>query len=192
MNNFSAIATVGMSDVERFVDAEYPAQLGLESPAAWITTDFARRAPLVIEHDVKVDDALYMMKKAHVKAKLVVDAQNRFLGIVSASDLQSHKVLMQATSKSIPRSEITVRDVMTDKAHLHGFAYQELENASIGDVLYTLQELGEQHVLLLDKSMQSLRGMISAADIARALHIPIDITQRAHSFAEVFHVLKSA
>lgn len=192
MNNFSAIPTVAMTDVDHFVDAEYPAQLGLESPAAWITTDFARRAPLVIEHDVRIDDALYMMKKAHVKAKLVVDSGNRFLGIVSASDLQSHKVLMHATNKAIHRNEVTVGDVMVDKAHLHGFAYQELESATIGDVLYTLQELGEQHILLLDKTMNSLRGMISAADIARALHIPIDITQRAYSFAEVFHVLKSA
>ncbi|WKE66846.1 CBS domain-containing protein [Gallaecimonas kandeliae] len=192
MNTFSLIPTIGMADVEHFADAEYPAQLSLESPAAWITTDFARRAPMVIEHDVKIDDALFMMKKAHVKAKLVVDVQNRFLGIVSAGDLQSHKVLMAATNKGIPRNEVTVRDVMTDKSHLHGFAYQELESASIGDVLYTLQELGEQHILLLDKKSNNLRGMISAADIARALHIPLDITQRAHSFAEVFHVLKSA
>lgn len=191
MDSYNRIPTISMANAAQFVDAAQPTQLNLDSPAAWVTTDFTRRAPLVIEEDVKIDDAMYMMKKAHVKAKLVVDAQNRFLGIVGLRDLQSHKVLMAATRRQVPREDVTVHDVMTDKSHLHGFNYNELEGATIGDVLFTLKELGEQHVLLLDKD-HSLRGMISAADIARALHIPLDIAQRAHSFAEVFQVLKSA
>jgi hypothetical protein len=34
-----------------------------------------------------------------------------------------------------------------------------------------------------------LRGMISASDIARALHIPVNILQKAHSFKDIFSII---
>ncbi len=187
--HYHHIDTLSMANSNEVLGIAPAQALTLDSPASLVTTDFSAKAPLVIEPDVTIDQALFMMKKAHVKAKLVVDDQNRFLGIVSLADLHSHKVLMAAEKRDVPRGEVQVGDVMTSKVHLHGLSRRKLESATIGDVVYTLQALGEQHILILEQDGH-IGGMISSSDMARALHIPLNIADKASSFADVFAHLR--
>ena len=50
------------------------------------------------------------------------------------------------------------------------------------------KKLNPEHVLLIDKDQQ-LCGLISATDIARALQVPININEKAHTFKEIFEVV---
>ncbi|WP_234401283.1 CBS domain-containing protein [Pseudoalteromonas sp. T1lg23B] len=180
--------TVKLAGVYNFCDYIDCERLTLDSSAENVVTDFTRRAPQVILKDVDIDHALYMMINGHVRSKLVIDHDDTFLGVVNSRDLTGRKVLSVAQKRSQSRSDLTVEDVMTSKADLHALPYSAIEEAKIGDILETLKEIGQQHVLLVGQD-GGLRGMISASDIAKALHIPVNIFQKAHSFKEIFAII---
>ncbi|GAB3037741.1 CBS domain-containing protein [Bowmanella dokdonensis] len=186
--SFKALKTHSLNNVLQFAASTSAEPLTLESPAWKVVTDFTRRNPQIIDKDVSVDQTLFMMKKGHVKSLLVVDADHQFLGVISFADLTSRKVLMIAAQKGLERQDLCVEDLMVTREHLHGIPYDRILNACIGDVVHTLRTLGEQHILLVDRD-EKIRGLISAADIARALHIPLDIAPKAHSFKDIFDVL---
>lgn len=188
MGDYSRVHTVSLSDVVHLCPQSLNEALDLDSSASYIVTDFANKTPQVIEKDVLIDDALYMMKMGHVRSKLVVDNNDNFLGIVSSSDLVSYKVLHIAQLRNQPRKDLTVENVMVKKDELYAIDFTKVSQISIGQVLETLKDLGNQHVLLIDQQ-KHLRGIISSTDIARALHIPVNINEKAHSFKEIFKVV---
>ncbi|GEK11830.1 MULTISPECIES: CBS domain-containing protein [Pseudoalteromonas] len=187
MGQYKALKTIKLQGEFPLCDHFDSEPLSLDSTALKVVTDFTRRQPQVISKDVDIDHALYMMKNGHVRSKLVVDDDDNFLGVVNCRDLSGRKVLSVAQRKQIPREEVCVEDVMTTKDDLHAVSYDVVAKSTIGDVLETLQQLGLQHVLL--SGADGLRGMISASDIARALHIPVSILQKPTSFKEIFDVI---
>lgn len=188
MGEFKKIDTVELQGVYQFCDHFDSERLDQSSCALKVVTDFTRRVPQVVLKDVDVDHALFMMVNGHVRSKLVVDHDDTFLGVINSRDLTGRKVLTVAQKRNQSRNDLTVEDLMTKKSELRAMPYSLVENAKIGDVLETLKELGQQHVLLIDEEA-GLRGMISASDIARALHIPVNILQTAHSFKDIFEVI---
>ncbi|MBD1582478.1 CBS domain-containing protein [Pseudoalteromonas sp. S16_S37] len=188
MSEFKKMNTVKLENVYSLCDHYDSQPLTLNSSALKVVTDFTRRAPQMILKDVDIDHALFMMVNGHVRSKLVIDHDDTFLGVVNSRDLTGRKVLSTAQKRNQARSDLTVEDVMTSKNDLHALPYSVIREAKIGDVLETLKEIGQQHVLLVSKN-GGLRGMISASDIARALHIPVNIIQKAHSFKEIFAII---
>ena len=88
------------------------------------------------------------------------------------------------------KPDISVADVMTPIGELRAIAYQDLELACIGDVVETLQSEHRQHFLVTEGNADVIRGIFSASDIARRLHIAVDIT-KAPSFSEICHAIVS-
>jgi len=66
-----------------------------------------------------------------------------------------------------------------------------VKKASISDVIDILQDNGEQHCLMIDREKHHIRGVFSASDISRKLHLPIDIQEKS-SFYRVFASALSA
>ncbi|MEJ6473255.1 CBS domain-containing protein [Pseudoalteromonas piscicida] len=187
MGRYNALKTVKLEGTFQLCDHFDSEPLTMDSSALKVVTDFTRRQPQVIAKDVDIDHALYMMKNGHVRSKLVVDEGDNFLGVVNCRDLSGRKVLSVAQRKQISREDVCVEDVMVAKEALYAVPYEIVARSTIGDVLETLQSLGSQHVLLIGN--EGLRGMISAGDIARALHIPVSILQKPTSFKEIFGVV---
>ncbi|PAY00042.1 hypothetical protein CKO50_17340 [Pseudoalteromonas sp. HM-SA03] len=187
MGQYKALKTVKLEGVFQLCDHFDSEPLNMDSSAVKVVTDFTRRQPQVIAKDVDIDHALYMMKNGHVRSKLVVDDDDNFLGVVNCRDLTGRKVLSVAQRKQVSREDVCVEDVMVSKEELYAVPYEMVAKSTIGDVLETLQSLGLQHVLLVGS--EGLRGMISASDIARALHIPVSILQKPTSFKEIFGVV---
>ena len=188
MGEYTKLETVKLEGIYQFCDQFDSQRLELSSDATTVITDFTRRVPQVVLKDVDIDHALYMMVNGHVRSKMVIDHDDTFLGVVNSKDLTGRKVLSIAQQRNQARSDLTVEDLMTRKADLHAMPYAMVQLAKIGDVLETLKDLGHQHVLLVDNE-GVLRGMISASDIARALHIPVNILQKAHSFKDIFSII---
>jgi len=163
--------------------------LNLDSPASTIVTRFDHTRPMALELDVGIDDALLMMKKAHVRSMIVMDGKEQFKGIISVSDLESRKVLTIAQQLGQRRDELTIADVMMPRNKLSGLSIRQIEHSRIGDVLKTLQDVGSQHMLVVNPERHEICGIISASDIARKLQIPVAITERATSFREVVDVM---
>jgi CBS-domain-containing membrane protein len=78
-----------------------------------------------------------------------------------------------------------VADLMTRKRDLMALDLNEVETSSIGDVVNLLKDNSQQHCLVVDDKTHQIRGIFSASDISRKLHLPINIQEQS-SFYRVF------
>ena len=159
--------------------------LSLHSPAMEVFTDFCRQQPLMVEQNTTVDVAREMMRRTHTELFLVIDAQEAFRGVLSQDDLESGKVMQELGQSRLRRTELTVERVMTPRNRLRAIDFREFQLANIGDVLARLQENGEQHILVAETKRPSIRGIVSADGIARRMHAPVVISERALSFSDI-------
>lgn len=190
MSEYKRLPTLPLSDIDTIQQPECETHIDMHSPARHVLTDFTRTRPFMIEQSTPLGTAREMMKRAHVRLKLVIDRDEQFRGLISFTDLLSVKV-MQATEKSrLTPKELTVADVMTPRADLHAIDVQHFNHASIGDVLLTMKTYGDQHVLVVDDRKRCVCGIVSSSDIARALHVPVDISERACSFAQIYQAVR--
>lgn len=156
----------------------------MATPAILFLTDFTRVRPLIIEASVSAIEAKNYMRTTHVRLKLVVDENKKFIGVVSADDLIDRR-LVQKISEGHERETLSVTQFMTPRKDLKAFDIKELSTASIGDVIDALKDSGQQHCLVIDRDHNLIRGIFSASDISRKLHLPIDIQDKS-SFLRVF------
>lgn len=173
--------------VDRLTYPEEDSELTVHSKALSVFTDFKQHQPQVVLYNRKIVDFEKALKKAHVRLKLVIDNDHRFIGVVSLEDLTERRII-QIISEGVPRDELQLSDFMRPRSQLRAFEYHDLENATVGDIINTLKNSGQRHCLVIDKENHEIRGIISASDIARRLQLPIDIADRS-SFVEVFKAL---
>lgn len=152
-------------------------ELTLSSPALAFFTDFTITKPLVIESNVSALDTMQLMKKAHVRLKLVINQNDDLLGIVSADDLIERKIL-QKLEKGDKRTDLSITDFMTPKDKLKVLEYDALEKSNIEQVIQTLKDSGQQHCLVVDSKADLVRGLFSVSDISRKLKVDIDVQDR--------------
>ena len=153
------------------------------SPALSVFTDFKVRRPLILEPDTPAHEAEVFMLSAHVKLKLVVSDGNHFLGVVAMKDLR-HPDFLTRIAAVYNRENLKVVDIMRPRATLDALAYADLELATVGDIINSLQHYAHQHCLVVDKASHRLRGILSVSDIAKKLKIKIEL-QHTSSFAEL-------
>ncbi|PKI02005.1 CBS domain-containing protein [Glaciecola sp. 33A] len=158
------------------------------TPALSILTDFHHNLPRVIGTNVKAIDVEAMMKRAHVRMKLVVDDNNKFVGLIGLQDLSEENVLKKV-NKNTHRDELLVSDFMHPRESLKCFDYEELTNASVSDVLETQRNNHQQHCLVIDRERHQIRGLISARDVARLINRSFDIEKHL-SFEALFKELE--
>lgn len=167
--------------------------LSLQSAAQLFMTDFLLVHPVAVAENTSTNDALTLMKEAHVRLLLVTKSdQQGFLGIVSAADLNGPKVLAaMSTYEFTRRDEVLVKHVMIDKVHIHGLDFRQIEHSNIGDVLETIKDLSEQHIMVVESQDNTwiIRGMFSTTNIAKALHIQFDVEPQARTFFELEQVI---
>lgn len=155
------------------------------TPALSILTDFTQHIPLVVTGDEKAANLEKLMKQSHVKMKLVLDDHEKFIGLVTLFDVNEENIIKKV-DKNMPRNELTVRDFMHTRESLKCFDFHDLENATVGDVLATQRENHLQHCLVIDSDTNTIRGVISARDIARLMS-PNVSAERHFSFEDLFN-----
>lgn len=160
----------------------------LQSPALSIFTDFKVHQPVEIEGDTPAVQAEFLMRKAHVHLQLVVDKNDELIGMVSHEDL-SEGSLLAHHAKGHSREDLLVKHLMTPREHIKALGYRQLTHCTIGDVVHTLQTQRQQHCLILDRELHHIRGIVSAGDIARRLHMTLQI-ENVPTFVDIFHAVK--
>ncbi|TXS95361.1 CBS domain-containing protein [Parahaliea maris] len=177
-----------LQSIDHLVHPEEFADITWDSSALEIFTDFRFHKPLVIYQGVSVSEADRRMRRAHVKLMLVVDAHDEFVGTISASDLE-HQNLMSHISRGSARDDLRVVDLMSPRSEIQALDFDLLAHARIRDVVETLKQRGQQHCLVVDSGLHHIRGLISSSDIARRLHMPIEIA-RQNSFVDLFNAIR--
>ena len=162
--------------------------LDISSPAIEFFTDFKKHRPITIAGSILATGVEQLMLKAHVRMKLVVDSDNEFIGTISTEDLSEQKFMIRVANGE-RLNEITVSDMMCSRQSILALDIEHLERSNISDIIETLQRSGQQHCLVVDRSHDHIRGLISASDIARRLHMPIKI-ERVPTFVDIFRSVR--
>ncbi|MBP0047901.1 CBS domain-containing protein [Marinobacterium sp. AK62] len=185
MQRYHELKTVSLEHYQTLSGAESSSAIDLDSPAESVMTDFRKVVPLTMSLNESVDEATRAMRKVHVRSVIVTDSSAHFRGILTVIDLESRKVLSQATSLGLKREDLSIKDVMVPRAKLRGVPLSVLQQGTIGDLLKTLQYEGSQHMLVVNPATEEICGIISASEIARQLQVPVEINLQATSFREL-------
>lgn len=170
--------------VDQLVRPENFQEISGDSPATVVFTDFKVFEPLVIDASSSAVDAETMMRRSHVRLKLVIDEHGSFVGVIALEDLSSSEIIKKVAN-GYNREELQVADMMRKRQDLKVFDYSDLEVMSVNDVLVVLKQFGHQHCLVVEREKHQIRGVISASDIARKLKMDISI-QQPPKFAELY------
>jgi CBS domain-containing protein len=161
----------------------------IDSPALTVMTDLRQIPAATIDLEAPVDAANRFMIRHGVRLLLVTDNDRQVLGLITANDVLGEKPVQFALERGIKRSEIRVRDIMTRRERLEVLFYADLVQAEVGHIVATLKRMGRQHALVIDSggdgSVQTIRGIFSASQIARQLGVSIQTTEVARTFAEI-------
>jgi CBS domain containing-hemolysin-like protein len=157
--------------------------INIYSPAVTVFTDFQKAGPRVIESNTRADELVQLMRKEHVRMKIVVDADNHFVGIVSLEDL-SEDVFIKQVANGFDRSELMVADLMRSKEVLLALSYTSLQHSDIESLLFSQRNNKLQHLLVIDEETKAIRGLVSSNDVARQLRLDIDVG--FSSFAQTY------
>lgn len=185
MSNFKELRTQNVSHgVIASTFADDQPLIDLASPALKMVNNFTQTTPIRAQHETTITEALKQVSAKQSDFVLVTDEHQKLIGLVSSADLQSSKITIIAERLNTPRGEVSLRDIMTPISKIMGVSMQSLSYACIGDALQTMEHQGTMF-LLVTTANNEICGLISARQIAKTLHIPINISPIAHSFSEV-------
>jgi CBS-domain-containing membrane protein len=120
-----------------------------------------------------------------VRLLLVVDDQEKVLGVVSATDILGERAMRVATARGLRRDELGVADVMIPAEQVEVIAREDAAAARVGHVLETLRRAGRQHALVVDTE-RMVCGIFSLSQIARQLGVSVATGgEVARTFSEI-------
>lgn len=167
----------------------------MESPAVAVMTDLERVMAITIGPGASIEAANKYMIAAGVRLLLVLDHEQRIVGLISASDILGEKPLQHLQRTGGTFEEVLVSHVMTPQDELDVLLFRDVRHARVGDIVATLKYFGRQHVLVMDKGSsdvrQRLRGIFSATQIGRQLGMNVAPGEIATTFAQLESALVS-
>lgn len=184
----SKLTLYPITEAHELVRPEQAPRYSLESKSTQFLTDFFFVEPIVINSSLSALKARNTMIRTHVRLQLVVDDSMKFVGIISSQDLSEQNIMSKATLEHTLAAEFVVSDFMQKKQDLLTLSINEVQEASIRDVIDFLKGNHQQHCLVVDPDLQQVRGIFSASDISRKLQLAIDIQEQS-SFSKVHSAL---
>lgn len=163
-----------------------------QDPAVSVMTDFRTTRAITVPPSMTMDYACQRMRANRVHLLLVVDDRNTVLGIITSTDIEGERPMRIVQSRGIHRAEILVADVMTPREQLEVLDMEDVSHGKVGHVVATLKAVGRQHAMVVDSDSHghhTIRGLLSASQIARQLGTVIETTEVARSFAQVEEML---
>ena len=168
----------------------------LESPAWEGVTDLTLVKALTTHPATGLRDAEDQMIAGGVRLLFVVGEGSTLVGLVTSTDLHGDHQVTLVSERGIHYDDLIVADVMTPLARLDAVDFDELRDATVGDLVATMRHFGRNHMLVVQSATHAtprrMRAVISRSQIERQLGIPIDITPIARSFAEIEQALHEA
>ncbi len=175
-------------EAHELVRPEQAPRYSLESKAVQFFTDFFLVEPIVISSSLPAIKARNTMIRTHVRLQLVIDDNMKFVGIISSQDLSEQHIMSKATIEHTLPAEFIVSDFMQKKQDLLALSINEIQDASIRNVIDFLKDNHQQHCLVIDPDINQVRGIFSASDISRKLQLAVDIQEQS-SFSKVYSAL---
>ena len=165
----------------------------LESPAIEVMTDLTQVKAATTHPSTLLLQAEQAMIYQGVRMLFVVTELPTVEGLITATDLHGDRAMRIVHERGLHHDELCVADVMTRLPELDAVAFDALKSASVGNLVATLKRVGRNHLLVVQAAAQDtpqrVRGVVSRAQIERQLGRPIELSEIAHSFADIERAL---
>jgi CBS domain-containing protein len=163
-----------------------------EDKAEQVYTDFAYTRPFMINSTATIDQINDKMIACGVRLLFVTEAHGLLQGLVTHTDLFGEKPVRYIQEHGGNRAEILAQDIMTPLTQLESLRQKDVRKAKVGDIVKTLQASGRQHLLVSDIDefgSHTVTGLFSSTHLEKLLGIKIELSPRAHSFADLERAL---
>jgi hypothetical protein len=164
----------------------------LADSAERVYTDFNLIQPFTISSTATLLEVNDRMIACGVRMLLVAEGAGKLQGLVTYSDLFGDKPVRYIQEHGGAHDEILVLYIMTPLLRLQALQLRDVLKASVGDIVQTISAAGRQHMLVCDTDeagQQTIVGLFSSTHIEQLVDIKIELSGRAHSFADLERAL---
>ena len=175
-----------------------PRAVTAEDSALVVMTDFKQRAPVTVDSNVTIGQALATMMHSGVRLLFVLDAGSRLVGLVSSYDIQGEKPMRYLQSQGFTHrtsrhDDVRVGDIMEPRDAWHVLGFEELRRATVADIVSTFKRTGRSHLVVIEPGdgprRYVVRGLISATHVGKQLGMALEFHGAAATFAELEEAL---
>ena len=185
MREYSALKMSSIPLGARVVQPEGPGRVTLDDPAFAVMTDLRNIPAATTTPGEPIAKAHAQMIQRGVRLLFVLDADKTLQGVITATDLLGEKPMRFMQDRGVAHSEITVADIMTPASMLEAIPIQDVSQMRVGHIVATHKAVRRQHLMVVEEGGRRVRGLFSAAQIARQLGLELQTMEVAQSFADV-------
>jgi len=185
MREYSALKLTLIPTGARIAAPEGPDRVTLDDPAFAVMTDL-RNVPAASTNPAEpISKAHAQMIQRGVRLLFVLDGGGSLQGVITATDLLGEKPMRFMQDRGVTHSEITVADIMTPASMLEAIPLQDVAQMRVGHIVATHKAVRRQHLMVVEEGGRRVRGLFSAAQIARQLGLELQTMEVAQTFADV-------
>ena len=185
MREYSALKLSPIPLGARVAAPEGPDRVTLDDPAFAVMTDL-RNVPAASTTPAEaISRAHAQMIQRGVRLLFVLDADQALQGVITATDLLGEKPIRFMQERGVAHGEITVADIMTPASMLEAIPVQDVAQMRVGHIVATHKAVRRQHLMVAEEGGTLVRGLFSAAQIARQLGVELQTMEVAQTFADV-------
>lgn len=185
MREYSALKLTPVPAGARVAHPEGPGRVTLDDPAFAVMTDLRNVPAATTTPGESIGKAHAQMIQRGVRLLFVLDADGALDGVITATDLLGEKPIRFMQSRGVAHTEITVADIMTPASMLEAIPIQDVAQMRVGHIVATHKAVRRQHIMVAEEGGQRVRGLFSAAQVARQLGLELQTMEIAQSFADV-------
>jgi len=160
--------------------------------AELVYTDFTHVRPFTISPTATINQINARMMACGVRLLFVTETDTVLQGLVTYTDLFGEKPVRYIQEHGGSREEILAQDIMTPLAQLEALSKADVLKASVGDIVKTIETAGRQHMLVChthENGNQTVIGLFSSTQIEKLTGIKLELSTRAHTFADLERAL---
>lgn len=185
MREYSPLTLTPIPAGSRLAEPERPGRVTLDDPAFSVMTDLRVVPAAATVASEAVGKAHALMIQRGVRLLFVLGEGGRLDGVITATDLLGEKPMRFMQARGVAHNEITVADIMTPASMLEALALQDVAQMRVGHIVATHKAVRRQHIMVAEDGGRRVRGLFSAAQVARQLGVELQTMEIAQTFADV-------
>ena len=185
MREYSALKLTPIPPGARVAHPEGPGRVTLDDPAFAVMTDLRNVPAASTTPAESIARAHAQMIQRGVRLLFVLDAAGELVGVITATDLLGEKPMRFMQSRGVSHTDTTVADIMTPASMLEAIPLQDVAQMRVGHIVATHKAVRRQHIMVVEENGRRVRGLFSAAQLARQLGVELQTMEVAQTFADV-------
>lgn len=185
MREYSALKLSPIPPGARVAAPEGPDRVTLDDPAFAVMTDLRNVPAASTSPGEPIAKAHAQMIQRGVRLLFVLEAGGTLEGVITATDLLGEKPIRFMQDRGVTHNEITVADIMTPASLLEAIPVQDVAQMRVGHIVATHKAVRRQHIMVSEEGGRRVRGLFSAAQVARQLGLELQTMEVAQTFADV-------